>query len=56
MYAGYFHPKTHTPPIDNLAVRATMPNNLPIHPDVQLKKLPFYDQMGELLKPSTLSK
>ncbi|XP_026287154.1 E3 SUMO-protein ligase PIAS4 isoform X2 [Frankliniella occidentalis] len=26
----------------------------PIHPDVRLKKLPFYEMMGELLKPSTL--
>ena len=26
----------------------------PINPDVRLKKLPFYDILGELLKPSTL--
>ncbi|KAG8327386.1 E3 SUMO-protein ligase pias1 [Homalodisca vitripennis] len=57
IYPGYYQPKTHTPPlVDPLgaAVRSTMPNNLPVHPDVQLKRLPFYDLMSELLKPSTL--
>lgn len=35
---------------------ATWP--LPVHPDVRLKPLPFYDAyaQGELLKPSSLSK
>jgi hypothetical protein len=28
---------------------------MPVHPDVQLKPLPFYDLMAEILKPSTLS-
>lgn len=28
--------------------------NLPIHPDVKLKKLAFFDVMATLLKPSTL--
>ena len=28
---------------------------LPVHPDVRLKRLPFYDMIAELLKPSTLS-
>lgn len=31
-------------------------NSYPISPDVRLKKLPFYDILGELLKPSTLGK
>ncbi|EFN82639.1 E3 SUMO-protein ligase PIAS2 isoform X1 [Harpegnathos saltator] len=26
----------------------------PVHPDVRLKKLPFFDLLGELLKPSSL--
>ena len=26
----------------------------PIHPDVRLKRLPFYDTMAELLQPSSL--
>lgn len=30
------------------------PNQYPIHPDVRLKKLPFYDLLGEILKPSSL--
>lgn len=29
-------------------------NAYPLSPDVQFKKLPFYDVLGELLKPSTL--
>ena len=29
-------------------------SSYPINPDVKLKKLPFYDILGELLKPSTL--
>lgn len=28
--------------------------NLPVHPDVRLKKLAFFDVMATLLKPSTL--
>ncbi|XP_076465072.1 E3 SUMO-protein ligase PIAS2-like isoform X2 [Babylonia areolata] len=27
---------------------------IPIHPDVHLKRLPFYDVLGELLKPTSL--
>ncbi|XP_064608915.1 E3 SUMO-protein ligase PIAS2-like isoform X3 [Liolophura sinensis] len=30
------------------------PNSVPVHPDVRLKVLPFYDLKGELLKPSSL--
>ena len=29
---------------------------MPVHPDVRLKTLPFYDTVAEILKPSTLSK
>lgn len=29
-------------------------NSYPVHPDVKLKRLPFFDMLGELLKPSTL--
>lgn len=32
----------------------TLPQNLPTHPDVRLKKLAFFDEMATLLKPSTL--
>lgn len=38
------------------SIPAGVPGSYPIHPDVRLKKLPFYEMMGELLKPSTLSK
>lgn len=45
---GHFQPKsTPTPPLGA---------GYPIHPDVKLKKLPFYDHLGELLKPSSLCK
>ena len=30
--------------------------SFPISPDVKLKKLPFYDILSELLRPSTLGK
>lgn len=33
---------------------ANIPHNLPVHPDVRLKKLAFFDIMATLLKPSTL--
>ncbi|KAL5005508.1 hypothetical protein ScPMuIL_018964 [Solemya velum] len=38
-------------------VRAMQPDsgsNIPVHPDVKLKRLPFYDIQGELLKPTSL--
>ena len=31
-------------------------SQVPVHPDVRLKRLPFYDVLGELLKPSSLGK
>ncbi|KAL8618667.1 hypothetical protein ACOMHN_048843 [Nucella lapillus] len=31
-----------------------MASPIPIHPDVHLKRLPFYDILGELLKPTSL--
>ena len=30
------------------------PSTYPIHPDVKLKKLPFYEVSAELIKPSSL--
>jgi hypothetical protein len=33
---------------------ASTASNYPVHPDVRLKRLPFFDLMGELLKPSSL--
>lgn len=34
---------------------AALSNIYPVNPDVKLKRLPFYDIISELLKPSTLS-
>lgn len=31
-----------------------LPNNYPIHPDVKFRRLPFYDILADLLKPSSL--
>lgn len=31
-----------------------IPTHIPIHPDVRLKKLAFYDVLGVLIKPSSL--
>lgn len=35
--------------------QAPNPNQYPVHPDVKFKRLPFYDILGELIKPSSLS-
>ncbi|XP_037815329.1 E3 SUMO-protein ligase PIAS2 isoform X2 [Lucilia sericata] len=32
----------------------TIPTQMPIHPDVRLRKLAFYDVLGTLIKPSSL--
>lgn len=38
-----------------LPVPLQMPSGqYPVHPDVKLKKLPFFDLLAELLKPSSL--
>jgi len=31
-------------------------SSLPVHPDVRFRPLPFYDIMGELLKPTSLGR
>lgn len=41
-----------TYPINNTA--AATQGGFPVQPTVQLKRLPFYDNLGVLLKPSTL--
>jgi len=35
---------------------SSVPMQYPVYPDVKFKLLPFYDVLGELLKPSSLSK
>lgn len=40
--------------VNNYAPVQGLTANLPIHPDVRLKKLAFFDQIAVLLKPSTL--
>ncbi|XP_043277598.1 E3 SUMO-protein ligase PIAS4 isoform X2 [Venturia canescens] len=36
------------------AMQIQQPAQYPVHPDVRLKKLPFFDLLAELLKPSSL--
>ncbi|KAL8606902.1 hypothetical protein ACOMHN_048698 [Nucella lapillus] len=38
----------------NLANVGPMASAIPVHPDVRFKRLPFYDVLGELLKPTSL--
>ncbi|CAG5029775.1 unnamed protein product [Parnassius apollo] len=40
-------------PMPSLSPTAPLPP-FPVHPDVKFKKLPFYDVMAELMKPSTM--
>lgn len=37
-----------------VGAQPSVAQNLPVHPDVRLKKLAFFDVMATLLKPSTL--
>ncbi|KAK0177680.1 hypothetical protein PV328_001709 [Microctonus aethiopoides] len=50
VYAPYPYPTKVLAP----QIPLQQPSQYPIHPDVRLKKLPFYDLLGELLKPSSL--
>ncbi|XP_011315325.1 E3 SUMO-protein ligase PIAS2 isoform X2 [Fopius arisanus] len=50
VYAPYPYPGKVLPP----PMQIQQPSQYPVHPDVRLKKLPFYDLLGELLKPSSL--
>lgn len=34
--------------------KPTMQSAYPVHPDVRLKRLPFFDVLADLIKPSTL--
>ena len=51
LYAAYPYgePKAMT-----MAGMSLAPAQYPVHPDVKFKKLPFFDHMGELLRPSSL--
>ncbi|XP_046752380.1 E3 SUMO-protein ligase PIAS2 isoform X1 [Diprion similis] len=50
VYNPYPYPTKVLPP----PLQLQQPNQYPVHPDVRLKKLPFFDMLGELLKPSSL--
>lgn len=47
--SGYAVPQAPAPP-----TQSGGSGTLPVHPDVRLKKLAFFDVMATLLKPSTL--
>lgn len=38
----------------NIASVSPVSTGIPVHPDVRFKRLPFYDVLGELLKPTSL--
>ncbi|RZF43909.1 hypothetical protein LSTR_LSTR007245 [Laodelphax striatellus] len=49
MYQGYSQKVTPTPPPPH-----PVHPSYPVHPDVRLKKLPFFDLLYELMRPSSL--
>lgn len=54
---GSVYPYPYPPkvlPIQS-SLQMQQPNQYPVHPDVKFKKLPFFDLLGELLKPSSLT-
>ncbi|CAH2042592.1 unnamed protein product, partial [Iphiclides podalirius] len=55
MYHGYSSPAgaAALAPMASPSASAAL-SPFPVHPDVKFKKLPFYDVMAELLKPSTM--
>lgn len=53
MYHQY-QPRLPVPAAPPATRHGSQHNNYPVHPDVKLKRLPFYDLLAELIKPSTL--
>ncbi|CAH0764217.1 unnamed protein product [Diatraea saccharalis] len=55
MYHGYGHGagSATLAPMPSPSPTAPLPP-FPVHPDVKFKKLPFYDVLAELMKPSTM--
>lgn len=49
------HGFTRTPKLEPFNGLPQLSRNLVIHPDVHYRSLPFYDQLAELVKPSSLS-
>lgn len=53
MYHQY-QPRLPVPAVPAATRHGSQHSNYPVHPDVKLKRLPFYDLLAELIKPSTL--
>ncbi|XP_045777156.1 E3 SUMO-protein ligase PIAS3 isoform X2 [Maniola jurtina] len=53
MYHGYSGGGATLAPMPSPSPTAPLPP-FPVHPDVKFKKLPFYDVLAELMKPSTM--
>ncbi|XP_012235761.1 E3 SUMO-protein ligase PIAS3 isoform X3 [Linepithema humile] len=51
--AGY-NPYQYPPKVLSAPLQIQPTSQYPVHPDVRLKKLPFFDLLAELLKPSSL--
>ncbi|XP_052743660.1 E3 SUMO-protein ligase PIAS3 isoform X3 [Bicyclus anynana] len=53
MYHGYSSSGATLAPMPSPSPTTPLPP-FPVHPDVKFKKLPFYDVLAELMKPSTM--
>ncbi|CAL7950097.1 unnamed protein product [Xylocopa violacea] len=49
-----YNPYPYTPKVLQSPLQIQPRSQYPVHPDVRLKKLPFFDLLAELLKPSSL--
>ncbi|KAG6799678.1 E3 SUMO-protein ligase PIAS3 isoform X1 [Apis laboriosa] len=49
-----YNPYPYTPKVLPSPLQIQPRSQYPVHPDVRLKKLPFFDLLAELLKPSSL--
>lgn len=49
-----YNPYPYAPKVLPSPLQIQPRSQYPVHPDVRLKKLPFFDLLAELLKPSSL--
>ncbi|XP_014218502.1 E3 SUMO-protein ligase PIAS2 isoform X2 [Copidosoma floridanum] len=54
VYPGAYNAYTQQKVMSLPAPLSLQPAQYPVHPDVKFKRLPFFDMLGELLKPSSL--
>ncbi|CAK1553012.1 unnamed protein product [Leptosia nina] len=54
MYHGYGGAGPTLAPMPSPSPTSVLTSPFPVHPDIKFKKLPFYDVLAELMKPSTM--